>query len=123
MHLRHIMVSLGILTAVLFAAAPADAWGGRTHRKITTLKDFRNHVFHIHGSDMGNGPFKVQQLANEIVDDIKSKKSRATIVQKLGWLSFSSRGNGSDAYRTARRKFRPCAYRAYLACQSSPRSA
>ncbi len=128
MRLRHIIVSLGILTAVLFAAAPADAWGGRTHRKITSdayfimpaafraflgatgtgssaknpalkpilqasvepdtvLKDFRNHVFHIHGSDMGNGPFKVEQLANEIVDDIKNKKSRATIIQKLGWLS------------------------------------
>lgn len=128
MRLRKIAVSLGILAVVLLSTPPADAWGGRTHRKITSdayyimpaafraflgatgtganaknpalkpllqastepdtiLKDFRNHVFHIHGSDMGNGPFKAEALAGEIVDDIKSKKSRALILKKLGWLS------------------------------------
>lgn len=128
MRLRNIAVSLCVIAAALLSAAPADAWGGRTHRKITSdayyimpaafrsflgatgtgsnaknpslkpllqaavepdaiLKDFRNHVFHIHGSDMGNGPFKVQALAEEIVDDIKNRKSRASIVQKLGWIS------------------------------------
>jgi len=113
---------------MLFSADVLQAWGGFTHKKITsdayfimpaafraflgatkestpaknpalkallegaiepdtTLKDFRNHVFHIHGSDMGNGPFKVESLVDEIVADIKAKKSHATIAQKLGWVS------------------------------------
>jgi len=113
---------------MLLPSDTVHAWGGRTHKKITSdayfimpaafraflgatgtganakhpalssllegaiepdtkLKDFRNHVFHIHGSDMGNGPFKVEALVNEIVDDMKAKKPRAAIVQKLGWVS------------------------------------
>lgn len=51
------------------------------------LKDFHNHIYHIHGFKMGNGPFKVEELVKEIAQDIKSKKSINTIAQKLGWLS------------------------------------
>ncbi|RCK79592.1 MAG: hypothetical protein OZSIB_4064 [Candidatus Ozemobacter sibiricus] len=53
----------------------------------TTLKDFQNHVFHIHGYKMGNGPFKVEELAKEIVADIQKKTPRAQVAQKLGWLA------------------------------------
>ncbi|MBF0544734.1 MAG: hypothetical protein HQM08_09890 [Candidatus Riflebacteria bacterium] len=51
------------------------------------LKDFRNHIFHIHGSSMGNGPVHVEELAKEIVDDIKAKKPINQIIQKLGWVA------------------------------------
>jgi len=99
------------------------AWGGRTHKKITSdayfimpeafrkflgetskearlgelmaacvepdtvLKDFKNHVYHIQGYDLGNGPFKVNELAKEIVNDIKRKAPISKIIQKLGWIS------------------------------------
>lgn len=53
----------------------------------TILKDFQNHVFHIHGYKMGNGPFRVEELAKEIVADIQKKAPRAQIAQKLGWLA------------------------------------
>ncbi|MBF0407907.1 MAG: hypothetical protein HQM10_11165 [Candidatus Riflebacteria bacterium] len=51
------------------------------------LKDFRNHIFHIHGSDMGNGPIYVATLSSQIVDDIRSRKPINQIIQKLGWLA------------------------------------
>ncbi|HOY68568.1 MAG TPA: zinc dependent phospholipase C family protein [Candidatus Ozemobacteraceae bacterium] len=127
MRTRTIALAALLLVPLLLAATSAEAWGGRTHKKITsdayfimpsafreflgatgtgpsakhpafkalleasiepdtTLKDFRNHVFHIHGSDMGNGPFKVEELVKEVVEDIKAKKSRASIVRKLGWI-------------------------------------
>jgi len=53
----------------------------------SVLKDFRNHVFHIQGYDLGNGPFHVANLAKEISEDIKNKAPIAQIVQKLGWIS------------------------------------
>jgi len=112
--------------ALLLLPACVFAWGGETHRKITsdayyilpegfrqflgagsganptqphlkalldasvepdtTLKDFRNHVYHIHGFDMGNGPFHIEKLVHEIVADIKAKAPMAKIIQKLGWV-------------------------------------
>jgi hypothetical protein len=51
------------------------------------LKDFQNHVFHIHGYKMGNGPFRVEELVKEIVTDIQNKAPKAQIIQKLGWVS------------------------------------
>ena len=111
----------------VLSSATGNAWGGRTHKKITSdayfimpapfraflgekpgattkapylkslleacvepdsvLKDFRNHVFHIHGYNLGNGPFHVEDLAKEVVEDIKAKASMKKIVQKLGWLA------------------------------------
>ena len=52
-----------------------------------TLKDFRNHVYHIHGFEMGNGPFKIEQLVKEIGDDMHKKAPKAQILQKFGWLA------------------------------------
>ncbi len=117
------LLTLGI-GLTLSDVRPAQAWGSKTHKKITsdayhimpkgfrellgetaktkpalrplldasiepdtTLKDFQNHVFHIHGFKMGNGPFKVEELAKEIVTDIQKKAPRAQIAQKLGWLA------------------------------------
>lgn len=51
------------------------------------LKDFRNHVFHVQGFDLGNGPFHIEGLAKEIVADIKAKAPKALIIQKLGWVA------------------------------------
>lgn len=51
------------------------------------LKDFHNHVFHIHGYKLGNGPFRIETLVKEVIEDIKTKKPRAVILQKLGWIS------------------------------------
>lgn len=51
------------------------------------LKDFRNHVFHVQGFEMGNGPFHVEDLAKEIAADIKAKAPKAQILQKIGWIS------------------------------------
>lgn len=53
----------------------------------TVLKDFRNHVYHIHGYDMGNGPFHVENLLKEIAGNIRSHSPKAAIIQKIGWLS------------------------------------
>lgn len=112
---------------VLLSSVTLFAWGGKTHKKMTSdayfimpkafrtylgevpgakpkapylkelieasiepdsvLKDFRNHVFHIHGYNMGNGPFHVEDLAKEIAQDIKNKASKKKVVQKLGWLA------------------------------------
>jgi hypothetical protein len=118
-----------LIIAGLFLLIPmsVEAWGGRTHKKITSdayfimpapfreflgekpgavprapnlralldacvepdsiLKDFRNHVFHIHGYNLGNGPFHVETLAKEIIEDIKAKAPMKKVVQKLGWLA------------------------------------
>ncbi len=51
------------------------------------LKDFQNHVFHIHGYKMGNGPFRIEELVKEITDLIKKKGSKKEIIQKLGWVA------------------------------------
>lgn len=52
------------------------------------LKDFQNHVYHIHGFKMGNGPFKVDAMVKEIIDDIKGGKlPRSEIIRKLGHLA------------------------------------
>jgi hypothetical protein len=51
------------------------------------FKDFHNHVFHIHGYNMGKGPFHIETLVDEVVEDIKSKKSLKTIAAKLGWIA------------------------------------
>lgn len=51
------------------------------------LKDFRNHVFHIQGFNMGKGPFHIEDLVNQTSELIEKKKSRAAIVQKLGWIA------------------------------------
>lgn len=51
------------------------------------LKDFRNHVNHLHGYDMGNGPFHVEKLVKEIAEDIKAGKAKTLIIQKLGWVA------------------------------------
>ncbi len=117
------LLALGI-GFLLAGSTPAHAWGGKTHKKITsdayhimpkafreflgetktakpalkplvdasvepdtTLKDFQNHVFHIHGYKMGNGPFKVEDLTKEIVEDIRNKAPRSQILQKMGWLA------------------------------------
>ena len=51
------------------------------------LKDFRNHVYHLHGYTMGNGPFHVEKLVKEIAEDIKANKPKTLIIQKLGWVA------------------------------------
>ncbi|GAB4280618.1 MAG: hypothetical protein Kow0029_25250 [Candidatus Rifleibacteriota bacterium] len=53
----------------------------------SVLKDFSNHVFHIQGYSMGKGPFHIEELVNETAALIEKKKSRAEIVQKLGWIA------------------------------------
>ncbi|MBF0502657.1 MAG: zinc dependent phospholipase C family protein [Candidatus Riflebacteria bacterium] len=53
----------------------------------TVLKDFHNHVYHIQGYDLGNGPFHVASLSLEVTEDIKNKAPISQIVQKLGWLA------------------------------------
>ena len=116
-----------LIAGILLVSTECQAWGGPTHRKVTSdayyimpkafrqflgeidgnpikeprlkalleacrepdtiLKDFRNHVFHIQGYDLGNGPFHVEDLAKELAEDIKNKAPMAKIVQKFGWLS------------------------------------
>ncbi len=51
------------------------------------LKDFRNHVYHLHGYEMGNGPFQIDKLVKEVAEDIRTNKPRTLIVQKLGWIA------------------------------------
>ncbi len=50
------------------------------------LKDFHNHIFHIQAFNMGKAPFHIEELINETVEMIKAKKSKAEIIQKLGWI-------------------------------------
>jgi len=121
------LFSLALLFALVVPSS-SYAWGGITHKKVTSdayfimpkafrvflgetvengkvkhpslkalleastepdrvLRDFKNHVFHIQGFDLGNGPFHVEELAKEIAEDIKNKAPRAKIIQKLGWVS------------------------------------
>lgn len=51
------------------------------------LKDFTNHVFHVQGYNLGKGPFRIQELVDEVAKDIREKKSKKVIIQKLGWIS------------------------------------
>ncbi len=53
----------------------------------SVLHDFMNHVYHVHGEKMGNGPSHVESLAKELVNDIKHRAPAAVIRQKLGWLA------------------------------------
>ena len=122
-----VLTMLVLGCGLLFSNHQAYAWGGKTHRKLTSdayhimpkafreflgetggsspkkpalrplldgcvepdlvFKDFQNHVFHVQGFKMGNGPFKVEELVKEIVSDIEKKAPRAKIIQKLGWLA------------------------------------
>ena len=51
------------------------------------LKDFQNHVFHIHGFNMGKGPFHIENMVDEIVKDIEQKQPTAKIARKLGRIA------------------------------------
>lgn len=53
----------------------------------TKLKDFQNHVFHIHGYKMGNAPFYIENLCKEIINEINQNASKELIIQKLGWVA------------------------------------
>lgn len=121
------LLVLVVVLLCILSALPASAWGGATHKKITSdayfimpqafrqflgetlspkrtepnltalldasvepdtvLKDFKNHIYHIQGYDLGNGPFNVASLSQQITEDIKNKAPLPKIIQKLGWIA------------------------------------